>query len=214
MPDLSTMVLATGALGTAAFGIVEGLKLWGPIGEAGFVAFLRGLGPLAKTLRVAYGPEVETVLRAQYRGPQPDFARVVRQGTRIGLTPDIAKETATDIEALDVKTLGKAAKQLQHGKALTEEERNVFARFELAMDARIDAALVLAQSRYASVARLLASAIALAIALTIAALVYPAEFVTAWIVGLAAVPLAPVAKDVAAAVKSFADVMRARRNGA
>src|SRR5258705_13794306 len=30
-----TFVLAAGALGTAAFGIVEGLKRWRPIGEAG-----------------------------------------------------------------------------------------------------------------------------------------------------------------------------------
>ena len=85
MENLGTIVLATGALGTAAFGIVEALK-WTRLGEAGFRAILKVLGPIIELLRTAYGPDFQNLLRAQYRGDQRDLTRVIRQGVRVGLT--------------------------------------------------------------------------------------------------------------------------------
>lgn len=41
---LATMVLATGALGTAPFGVVDGLK-WTRLGESGFPTIKKLLGP-------------------------------------------------------------------------------------------------------------------------------------------------------------------------
>lgn len=64
---LIEMVLAAGALGTAAFGIVEGLK-WTRLGELGFSKIEETLGSaLMPALKVAYGPQYVSLLRAQYR---------------------------------------------------------------------------------------------------------------------------------------------------
>src|SRR5688572_12275796 len=74
LEHLTAAVLATGALGTAAFGIVEGLKWVRRLGEAGFPALERVLGaPLLALLQAAYGTDVVRVLRAQYRGDQREL---------------------------------------------------------------------------------------------------------------------------------------------
>src|SRR5690348_3327308 len=57
--SLGTAIGAAGALGTACFGIVEGLK-WTRLGEMGFGRLQRILGdPLKSTLVVAYGEQYE-----------------------------------------------------------------------------------------------------------------------------------------------------------
>src|SRR5688500_14724416 len=88
--NLSTAVLAAGALGTAAFGIVEGLKVIPLLAEAGFTTLVKFLGPIMDALKTAYGPDAERVLRAQYRGDRAELTRTIRQGARIGLTPKVA----------------------------------------------------------------------------------------------------------------------------
>jgi hypothetical protein len=215
--NLGELVLAAGALGMAAFGIVEGLKRWRFLGEAGFPVIPRILGPILETLTAAYGSNVEAVLRAQYRGDQNDFARILRQGARIGLTPDNAARVAQDLPTIQAALLKQVAVAVDTGEDLPPTLRNVLGRYELAVDARIDAALTLAQAKYATAARLSASAIALTIALIVAySLVMmnqasPEEtFGPAVLVGLAAVPLAPIAKDVVSALKATADALRAK----
>ena len=113
MDDLGAIVLATGALGTAAFGIVEGLKRWRRLGEAGFHAILTLLSAISDTLRTAYGPDVEKLLRAQYRGQQGELARVIRQGARIGLTSGNAEGVARGLGIVDAEKLKAAVDQLQ-----------------------------------------------------------------------------------------------------
>jgi hypothetical protein len=207
------IVMAAGALGTAAFGIVEGLKRSAWIGEAGFPTILRILGRIVDTLAVAYGPDVEALLRAQYRGEPRELARVIRQGARIGLTPQNALPVAQAFGLVDPHTLAEAAEALNAGDDLRPELRNVLGRFELAVDARIDAALTLAQNEYAMAARLAASAISVGIALVVGWRMDPtgAQLPVAAIVGFLAVPLAPVAKDLVSALKSASQALRARQ---
>ncbi len=207
------IVTAAGALGTAAFGIVEGLKRLAWIGEAGFPTILRILGRIVDTLAVAYGPDVEALLRAQYRGEPKELARVIRQGARIGLTAENASQVAQALGLIDAPTLAEAAEALNAGGDLRPELRNVLGRFELAVDARIDAALTLAQNEYASAARLTASVISVGIALVVGWRMDPtgAQLPMAAVVGFLAVPLAPVAKDLVTALKSASQALKARQ---
>lgn len=205
---LVATLLATGALGTAAFGIVEGLKRWRLVGEAGFAAIPRILGPMMETLAVAYGARVEETLRAQYRGDRGELARVLRQGTRIGLTADNAARVAADLRAVSPAALEAAARALEAGQELEPELRNAVGRFELAADARIEGALALAQVRYAATARIAAAVTAVIIALAVG--LYTGQVYRALLIGLAAVPLAPIAKDLATAVRSAARALGAR----
>lgn len=206
--NLSTAVLAAGALGTAAFGIVEGLKVIPWLAEAGFTTLVKFLGPIMDALKTAYGPDAERVLRAQYRGDRAELTRTIRQGARIGLTPKVADGIAHSLGIVDGAELKKAAKEVEKGQTLSDESRNVLGRFELAVDARIDAGLTLALDHYARSVKIAASIVALTIGTVVGA--YLGMRFEGVIVGLAAVPLAPIAKDVGTAIKSAAEALRAR----
>ena len=207
--NLPAAVLAAGALGTAAFGIVEGLKGWRIIGEAGFSTLRRMLAMLMEALTAAYGPDVERLLSAQYRGDSRELARIIRQGARLGLSPRNAAAIADALGVVPAAALVDAAAAVEAGRELTPEQRNVLGRFELAVDARIESAMTLALDRYRRTVILAASLVAVVIALVMGRElgVPPHESL---IVGLAAVPLAPVAKDVAAGLKAAAAALRAR----
>jgi len=233
---LGTTILAVGALGTAAFGIVDGLKMIPWIDLAGFERLfsrrvarggrrwptvIRGnLDPLMPALELAYGADVIEVLKAQYRSArgQGDLPRTLRQGTRIGLglmsEADVARlaqalglppDTARTVGRVLVATrdvrppaLGQAA--VPPMPAVTADDRAALARLETAIDARIDAALVLAETLYVTQTKLVASVVALGIAIGVGAMLH-ASWPLRIIVGLAAVPLAPVAHDAATAIQ-------------
>ena len=98
--------------------------------------------------------------------------------------------------------------KLNAGEELSPEERNVLGRFELAVDVRIDAAITLAQNKYADSMRLTAAVIAVGVALVVG---YKMSMLpVAAVVGFLAVPLAPVAKDVVTALRSASEALRAR----
>ncbi len=203
MENLGTIVLAVGALGTAAFGIVEALK-WTPIGLMGFGQIDKLLGePVMKALEVAYGPEYLSLLKGQYRSGRTEaqLAKTIRQGSRVGLTPETASSLATRIGVVQPEDLTAVAESLQTGEDLSDEHRSILGRFELALDARIDAAMALANDRYAGSLRVIASLVAIVIALTVG-LKAGEDLLTSLIVGIAAVPIAPMAKDLSKAIQS------------
>ncbi|MBA4682160.1 MAG: hypothetical protein H2075_05220 [Pseudomonas sp.] len=90
-----------------------------------------------------------------------------------------------------------------------DEERSALARLETAIDARIDAALVLADVQYVTQTKILAMGVALAIAFGVGSFL-EATLVVSMMVGLAAVPLAPVAKDLATALQEAVKALKAR----
>ena len=207
--NLGTAIIAVGALGTAAFGIVEASKWIGFVGEAGFGSARRILGRLTETLEVAYGPAYDEVLRAQYRGNQRELARTLRQGARVGLNAQNASQVAAFLGSIDGAALAAAVAAAERNGDLTPTERGVIGRYELAADARIDAALALAQARYVGVARMLSSLVAVVIALGVGYAMDVAPG-TSILVGIAAVPLAPIAKDVASGIQAASKAMRSK----
>ncbi len=203
MENLGTIVLAVGALGTASFGIVEALK-WTFIGLMGFGQISKLLGdPIMKSLEVAYGSEYLSLLKAQYRVSRSaaELPKTIRQGARVGLTPDTAAGMADKVGVVDAEGLGVVAAALRAGKDLSDDQRNLLGRFELALDARIDAAIALANDRYTGSLRVIASFVSIVIALVVG-LNAGVDFATSLVVGIAAVPVAPVAKDVAKAIQA------------
>jgi hypothetical protein len=212
MDNLGTIVLAVGGLGTAAFGIVEALK-WTPIGMMGFRQITRLLGaPALDALRVAYGPASIDLLEAQYRTGRSagQLPKSIRQGVRVGLTPDTAGPLAERLGVVAADDLVAVAEALQQGAELTDAQRSILGRFELALDARIDSALALADDRYAGSMRVIASLVAIIIALAIG--IYAGQSVLlALIVGIAAVPVAPMAKDLSSAIRAAGQALPGRK---
>jgi len=203
-------VAAGGGLGVAAFGVAEGLKRWPWIGDAGFRALEETLGQaLVDTLNKAYGQGATHLLRALYRGDHGELRRVIRQGARVGATDG-------DINGL-AKLVGMEPKPLTKALVSQDPDSNklgVIGRFELAIDARIDAGLTLAKSQYVRSIRLTAAVVAIVVALLVTALIVESptrdDWILATIVGLLAVPVAPVAKDLSLAVRAAAQALRAR----
>lgn len=205
MDNLGTIVLAVGALGTAAFGIVEALK-WTPIGLMGFRQINKLLGqPVMRALEVAYGPEYLLLLKAQYRSGRTEaqLPKTIRQGARVGLTTDTAAGMAERTGVVEADELVNVAEAVQSGADLSDQQTNILGRFELALDARIDAPMALANDEYAGSLRVTASAVAIIIALAVGFNMegegYP---LMSLIVGIAAVPIAPLAKDLTKVIQA------------
>jgi len=217
-------VASAGALGVAAFGIVDAAKKLRVVGEAGYPTLVRVLGALMDCVTSAYGPDTDAMLRAQYRGDVLDLTRVLRQGARLGLTPANASDVAQALKLIDQQVLLTAAAGSLAGRELTREEKNALGRLEVAIDARIEAAVTLSHVQYAHAMQIWAMGVSLAIAGIAGWLLQPStvpaggnlslELWRHWgnvlIVGLVAVPIAPVAKDLAAGLKSATDALGAK----
>ncbi|MDA1080399.1 MAG: hypothetical protein O2973_01790 [Gemmatimonadetes bacterium] len=138
------------------------------------------------------------------------MARTLRQGARVGLNARNAADVAQFLGVVDGAALAAAVAAAERGDELTPAERGIIGRYELAVDARIDAALIMAQARYVGVVRMLSSLVAVAIALVVGRMMEDVSLTTAAIVGIAAVPLAPIAKDVASGIQAASKAMRGR----
>jgi hypothetical protein len=212
--SLTQWILAAGGLGTAAFGIVEGLK-WTRLGEQGFSRGIKLLGPLTVTLEVAYGPSWPALLRSQFRQGRTtgELPRTLRQGIRAGLKPENAERLAGFLGLEHAEVLREAATKMEAGEEPTPAERNITGRFELAADTRVDAALGLADSHYVGMQRLWAGFAAVVLAILAAAAIdgwHALPWFRALLVGIAAVPLAPIAKDVVSALQAAQKALKAK----
>lgn len=256
MPDnlseyLGTTALAVGALGTASYGIVDGLKLFPWIDIAGFERLFSrrlfrgggtaggrtwpaihkvGLDPLLPAFQAAYGTDAMALLKAQYRSGRSkgDLPRTLRQGVRIGfammtsedivtsavglgITENVARLAAEALVLAREQRPPAAGKELASSPApaITEEQRAALARLETTIDARIDAALVLAEMQYVTQTKVLATIVSLVIAFAVG-LYMKQDPVVCFVVGIAAVPLAPVAKDLATALQEAVKALKVR----
>jgi hypothetical protein len=214
--NLSTFIAGAGALGTACFGIIEGLK-WTSLGEAGFGQIKKYLEPdLFDALRIAYGPDYEKLLRAQYRQDsqtQAGIAKTLRQGVRIGLTSANASSIARFLGTVDPSALTAAAGSVANGSDLTGDNRTAIGRFELAVDARVDSALSSANDVYLGTIRCAAALLAIGIAEL--AVIIPgvgggATWGMALVLGVVAVPFAPIANDLIGALQAATKALKAR----
>lgn len=208
--SLSSAIAAAGALGTASFGIVEGLK-WTPLGSAGFGQIKAYLGaPLGASLRIAFGDDYENLLRAQYRQDsqtQAVIAKSLRQGVRIGLTPGNAEQVASFLGTVNPVALKHAATSVEKCAPLSDDDRAAIGRFELAADARIESALSRAQDVYLGYVRMTAYLLAILLA-ELTACVLQTGLLIGLLLGFVAVPLAPIANDVVGALQAATKAMR------
>lgn len=219
--ELANLALAAGAIGTASFGLVDALKTYPNYALIGVGRVERNLKFLFPALEVAYGPRYLELLRDQYRvgRDKGELPKTLRQGTRIGLIPDTAEGLANGVgvvSAKDLTDVARAVTKMSDGK-LTDKQKTVLGRFELALDARIRAELDLAAAEARNWRRSTAAIIAVALAVVGGGLLHGkpyGDYIGSnffWLnalVGLAAIPLAPVAKDVATALQTYAKSMR------
>jgi hypothetical protein len=219
--DLGTMVLAAGALGTAAMGVVDGLKRWEWVDVAGYQEALSYVSVFLPAVREAYGDRADDVLKAQYRDGRGagELPKTLRQGLRIGLvalagSEDQLRSMASAVGVVAPAELVEVAQALHDTGDLNDGQRKVLAQFELAAHARIDAGMAIAEKIYVTWQKQIAAVIAIVIALVVGLILLADNQATGWVVlkalvvGIAAVPFAPIAKDLSTALSEAAKALK------
>lgn len=227
--QLATLILAMGSLGTASYAIVEGIKVFPLLGEMGFWHIEKQLTPVIyKSLAIPFGKEYDRMLRAKYRGGSAErqaMIRTLRQGVRISLNKDNAAKFAGALglneadaaESLKAAVISAEALRAQKEPGeLDSKDRTSLGRFELAVDARIEAALIVAGDSYGRWMKVFAAAASVLISwvvfkLSKGQLPTDARWWHAVLIGIAAVPVAPIANDLVSAMSSAKKALLARK---
>ena len=212
--DLPALVLAIGGLGTAAYGIVDATKaLGGGVSRVGFGDIKGVLSKLIPRKQEgspsALGQEsVLATLRANWMNGMAasDQKSIAKALVKLNLTTDTANELAK-VTGVNEAILADIAKKLSTKETLTDEQTDVYGRFDLSLSALLDQAYQRGDQRYRNSAKLLAVAVSLLLSLAGTETVLGSGNVRlAMLVGLLATPLAPIAKDLASAIQAGAKV--------
>jgi len=207
--QLSTIIAAVGAVGTAAFGLVDAFKALpgGGISRAGFKFIRQTILKLAPEVASLDGTGLSRdsllyTLRSQWINgtATSDQINIAKSLIKLRLTPDTSAALAS-ATGVDAAILSQIAASIRSGTALTTQQSDVYGRFDLLLTTLLDQAYQRADQRYRNCAKATAVPIAVALAV-VAALAIPNHITLtqAVLVGLIATPIAPVAKDIASAI--------------
>jgi hypothetical protein len=221
-PDINgvgSAIIAVGALGTAAFGLVDASKaMWGGISNVGWGPVKASLKPFDIALKDANSDWAATIYANWINGVAKDDQKMAAKSlVRLGLSPANAAALAP-AGRVDPERLTQVMTAVDAGQPLAPADVALLARFDAAIDAALDAGFELGDQRYRSAARLLAGAIAVILSI-VAVLVVPSlaagvpygGIPLAIFVGLIAVPVAPIAKDLASGLSTAASAFKAAK---
>jgi hypothetical protein len=211
LTTLIAAVTAIGALGAAAFALVDATKAFG--GGMSLV----GLGDIQSAAR-RFAPALDAalepgawqeVVRDHWINGRPrgEQKAIVKALVRLGLNPDTAPQIAAAAH-VDPVALRAIATKLQNGEALAESDIQVLGRLDVSVDAYLDAAFDRADQKYRNRSRVLAGAISVALALFAAKATGGENPGVAVLAGLLAVPFAPIAKDLASSLQAAAQAVK------
>lgn len=220
LADLGAALAGLGALSTAAFGLLDSTKaFWGGASNIGCGHIRGALTPFAPALENALGADGWwPVVRASWVGgvaksdQKAKAQALIKLGLNSANAPQIAKASHVNAAALTA-----AVGKLEKGTKLSDADLNVLGRMNATIDALLDAAYEAADQQYRNWCRVLAGVICLALAY-VAWLLWkgttgetPPDLWTVLAVGLLAVPLAPVAKDLTGALSSAMNALKAAK---
>ena len=220
-------IAAAGGLGTAAFGLVDATKAFGGgVSNCGFGHVRRALVPFAAALTSTRSDWVVTIRANWINGVAKDDQKAAAKALiRLGLSGGNTKAMAVPGH-VDPDRLDAIIKAVEAGLPLTSQDADVLGRFNAAIDAAMDAGFELGDQQYRNSCRVVGGVFAVALAVWAGALmslhgiggvaptplcayVGTATFWSALFVGIVAVPLAPVAKDLASALQTAASAAQA-----
>jgi hypothetical protein len=217
LTSLTTTIAAVGALGTAAFGLVDAFKVLpgGGISSAGFKFIRQAIFNLVPDVASLNGTglsrdSIVYTLQSQWINGTAAAAQIniAKSLIKLRLTPDTATALAK-ATGVDAGILSQIAASIQSATPLTTPQTDVYGRFDLLLTTLLDQAYQRADQRYRNVAKFAAIPMAVALAV-IAARVIPNQvtYSQAVLIGLIATPIAPVAKDIASAISTAAQAIQ------
>ena len=214
-------ITAIGALGTAAAGLVDATKaFWGGASNFGFGQIETALKPFGPALKAAQSDWTATIRASWINGMDKEDQKAAASSLiRLGLSPANAAALAVPGK-VDPVAFTAIVTQINTGSpALTPDQINLLGRFNAAIGATMDGAFELADQQYRNASKVLAGICAVFLAISAGALLdgvhswagvlsYP-DLGKAFLAGLIAVPLAPVAKDLTSSLQAAATAMKA-----
>lgn len=224
---LGTDIAAVGALGTAAFGLVDSFKALpgGGISRSGFKFIRAAIVTLTPTVASLEKTELSrdsilyTLLSQWINGvDKSNQISIAKSLIKLRLTPETAPALAA-ATGVDAAILTKVAAKIQAGtavvsstqdpNALTPLESDIYGRFDLLLNTFLDQAYQRADQRYRNIAKVAAIPVALGLALVAAAYMdWTKYWAPAVLIGLVSTPIAPIAKDIASAITTAAQAIQ------
>jgi len=225
--NLSTDIVAVGALGTAAFGLVDSFKVLpgGGISKCGFKHIREAIEKLTPSVDALNGTELSRenilkTLQSQWINgvDKSNQISIAKSLIKLRLTPDTAPALAAAI-GVEAEILKSVAMKIQKGTAaasnppdpngLTTQESDIYGRFDLLLNTFLDQAYQRADQRYRNVAKVAAIPVALGLALVAAAFInWTKYWAPAVLIGLVSTPIAPIAKDISTAITTAAQAIQ------
>lgn len=207
--NIGNVIAAIAALGTASMGLVDALKVFGSLGPSrvGFGDIQSALLPLLPPdpgVGAFNRTQLLQTLRANWMNgvAKSDQKAKAKSLIHLGLIKGGTGPLAV-AAGVDPDVLADLAESIGNGTAATQEQLNVLGQFDAILSAVLDAAYERADQRYRNFCKALATAIAVALSL-IAAYFMQANLIVALVAGIAAVPLAPVSKDLVTTLQAAA----------
>jgi hypothetical protein len=209
-------IIAIGALGTAAFGLVDAFKAFaGGVSNVGWGPVKASLKPFAPALD-ATGVDWQATLKANWLNgmAKDDQKAAAKSLVRLGLSAKNAAAMAVP-GRVDPARLAAVMTAVESGTTLSPEDVALLARFDSVIGAALDAGFENGDRHYRNTARFLAGVVAVLLSLTMEYL-FPNllgkdRYDAALLIGLVAVPIAPIAKDLSSALNATATAFRAAR---
>lgn len=238
LDHIGSTTAAIGALGTAAFGLVDATKsMFGGVSTRGFASIAKTMATLIPEASVASAAASSTAepatppalslasilvtLKSNWINgvAQEDQVAIAKSLVKLRLNVDLARPLA-ELTSVDPVTLTAVAAKLASGQPLTQNETDTYARFDLILTTLLEQAYQRGDQQYRNTAKILACAISVLLAVGGAGAL--GQFTTSgqaahhfWqavLVGVLATPLAPIAKDVASAIQAGAAAVQSWRS--
>jgi len=212
--NLTNIIAAMAALGTASFALVDGSKaFWGGVSNTGFVHIKDIVKKLFPSDTTDASPvllsDIESVLKARWLNGAPPAEQKATAKSLIKLR--LNEKTATDLAkatGVDADKLGDLAQRIAEGKTPQAEDADLFNRFDLMLTTIIDQGYQRADQAYRNTARVWSIAVSVALAVFGGRILLGSNFwcsqqlSIAFLIGLAATPVAPFAKDLTSALSA------------
>jgi len=221
---LTGLIAAVGALGTAAYGLVDackGLFPRGGISARGLAYIRKSVTPLLPDTSIsAVGSQLsrdaifETLRSNWINGVDSDDQQAIAK-TLIKLRMDAdSADVFAKITGVDKDVLKSVIQQMVTGAALSPAQTDAYARFDLMLSTILSQAYERADQQYRNTAKLTAVPVSVGLACCGALALNQwhtdnAHLGVALILGLVATPLAPIAKDLSSAVQAGVQTMQA-----
>jgi hypothetical protein len=220
LQNLPQIVTAIGGLGLAAFGLVDATKVFfGGVNNIGFGGIrdrIKQFIPDKPTNAMGLADVLESLQENWFNGTDLASQKAIAKSLiKLNFNQDSA-ETMAVAASVDRAVLKSVAESISQGTALTPQQNDVYARFDLILTALLDATYQRADQRYRNGTRGWAIVASVVLAITGASILAnvspwelePSQFWQAVVVGLLATPLAPIAKDLSTALATAVNTMQ------